>query len=144
MRRRLVDAALSKRTFSFGLGNVLRNPALFLRGPRIMEAPMKPLLLASLLALTSAAAFAQTAASSAEPKPNTPAVVTSTTPAPAAPAAGSNSFTMAQAQSRIEAAGHSGVSGLTKDKDGVWRGTASKGGTSSDVSLDYQGNVLPK
>jgi hypothetical protein len=51
---------------------------------------------------------------------------------------------MAQAQSRIEAAGYSGVSGLAKDKDGVWRGTASKGGASRDVSLDYQGNVLPK
>jgi hypothetical protein len=104
---------------------------------------MKPLLLAGLLTLSSAAAFAQTAAP-ANPKPATPAVATSTTPAPAAPAAGSNSFTMAQAQSRIEAAGYSGVSGLAKDKDGVWRGTASKGGTSSNVSLDYQGNVLPK
>jgi hypothetical protein len=51
---------------------------------------------------------------------------------------------MAQAQSRIEAAGYSDVSGLAKDKDGVWRGTASKGGASSDVSLDYQGNVFPK
>jgi len=105
---------------------------------------MKPLLLAGFLVLSSAAAFAQPAATSADPKPGTPAVATSTTPAPAAPAAGSNSFTMAQAQSRIEAAGYSGVSGLAKDKDGVWRGTASKGGTASDVSLDYQGNVLPK
>ena len=105
---------------------------------------MKLFVLAGFLALSSAAAFAQTAAPSAEPKPSTPAVATSTTPAPMAPAAGSNSFTMAQAQSRIEAAGYSGVSGLAKDKDGVWRGTASKGGASSDVSLDYQGNVLPK
>ena len=104
---------------------------------------MKPLLLAGLLTLSSAAAFAQTTAP-ANPKPSTPAVATSTTPAPTAPAVGSNSFTMAQAQSRIEAAGYSGVSGLAKDKDGVWRGTASKGGASSDVSLDYQGNVLPK
>jgi hypothetical protein len=105
---------------------------------------MKPLLLAGVLALTTVAAFAQTTVSPANPRPSTPAVATSTTPAPTAPAAGSNSFTMAQAKSRIEAAGYSGVSGLAKDKDGVWRGTASKGGTSSDVSLDYQGNVLPK
>jgi hypothetical protein len=51
---------------------------------------------------------------------------------------------MAQAKTRIEAAGYTGVSGLAKDKDGVWRATASKGGTSSNVALDYQGNVLPK
>lgn len=105
---------------------------------------MKSFLLAGFLALFSAVAFAQTAASSADPKPSTSAVATSTTPAPMAPAAGRNSFTMAQAQSRIEAAGYSDVSGLAKDKDGVWRGTASKGGASSDVSLDYQGNVFPK
>jgi opacity protein-like surface antigen len=105
---------------------------------------MKPLFLAGFLALSSAAAVAQTAAQSADPKPSTPAIASSTTVTPPAPAAGSNSFTMAQAQSRIEAAGYSGVSGLAKDKDGVWRGTASKGGTTSDVSLDYQGNVLPK
>jgi hypothetical protein len=105
---------------------------------------MKPLLIAGFLALSSVVAIAQTTAQPANPKPSTPAVATSTTPAPATPAAGSNSFTMAQAQSRIEAAGYSNVSGLTKDKDGVWRGKASKGGASTDVSLDYQGNVLPK
>jgi hypothetical protein len=47
-------------------------------------------------------------------------------------------------RSRIEAAGYTDVSKLDKDKDGVWRGKASKSGTSSDVSLDYQGNVSPK
>ncbi len=78
----------------------------------------------------------------ANPKPETPAVVTQSTPAPAAPAAGANSFTMEQAKSRIEAAGYSGVTGLAKDKDGVWRGTATKGGTAQSVSLDYQGNVI--
>jgi hypothetical protein len=51
---------------------------------------------------------------------------------------------MAQAKSRIEAAGYTDVSGLAKDKDGVWRALASKGGASTNVSLDYQGNVLPK
>jgi hypothetical protein len=50
---------------------------------------------------------------------------------------------MAQAKSRIEAAGYSSVTNLTQDKDGVWRGTASKGGTSANVSVDYQGNVIP-
>jgi hypothetical protein len=105
---------------------------------------MKPLLAAGILALSSTVALAQTSAPPANPKPGTPAVTTSTTPTPEAPAAGKNSFTMAQAKSRIEKAGYTGVSDLPKDKDGVWRGTASKGGTSMNVSLDYQGNVLPK
>jgi len=105
---------------------------------------MKPYLVAGLLAISSAAALAQTAAPPANPKPPTPAVTTSNTPQPPEPAAGRNSFTMAQAQSRIEAAGYSSVTGLTKDKDGVWRGTAKKGGASTDVSVDYQGNVIPK
>jgi hypothetical protein len=36
------------------------------------------------------------------------------------------------------------VSGLMKDKDGVWRGKASKGGSTTDVALDFQGNVVSK
>ena len=49
-----------------------------------------------------------------------------------------------QAKSRIEAAGFTNVSGLMKDKDGIWRGTASKGGATSNVALDFQGNVVTK
>ena len=89
-------------------------------------------------------ALAQTSAPPANAKPSTPAVTTNNTPPPADPAAGRNSFTMAQAKSRLEAAGYSGVSGLAKDKDGVWRGMASKGGSTINVSVDYQGNVIPK
>jgi hypothetical protein len=55
-----------------------------------------------------------------------------------------NSFTEAQAKSRIEKAGYSNVSGLSKDKDGIWKGKASKGATSVDVGVDYQGNVVSK
>ncbi len=55
---------------------------------------------------------------------------------------GANSFTEAQAQTRIEAAGYTNVMGLAKDKDGIWRGTATKGGTPAQVGLDYQGNVV--
>jgi len=105
---------------------------------------MKPILLAGFLALSSAAAFAQTSAPPTNPKPATPAVATSSTPAPSAPAAGSNSFTMAQAKTRIESHGYSAVSGLTKDNDGVWHATATKAGAPSSVTLDYQGNVLPQ
>jgi len=57
------------------------------------------------------------------------------------PVAGRNSFTEGQAKSKIEDAGYSNVSDLKKDDNGVWRGKASKGGSSTNVSLDFQGNV---
>ena len=58
-----------------------------------------------------------------------------------APVAGRNSFTEGQAKSKIEGAGFSNVSGLAKDDKGVWRGKANKGGSSTNVSVDFQGNV---
>src|SRR6478672_827135 len=58
-----------------------------------------------------------------------------------APVAGRNSFTEGQAKSKIEEAGYSNVSDLKKDDNGVWRGKASKGGSTSSVSVDFQGNV---
>ena len=57
------------------------------------------------------------------------------------PVAGRNSFTEGQAKSKIEGAGYTSVTDLKKDENGVWRGVASKGGSSTDVSLDFQGNV---
>src|SRR5436189_682020 len=45
-----------------------------------------------------------------------------------APVAGRNSFTEGQAKSK-------------KDDNGVWRGKASKGGSTSSVSVDFQGKV---
>ena len=102
---------------------------------------MKRVLLAAVVIAMSAPALAQTPA--ANPDPNTTAVTTPSTPRPAQPAKGANSFTEAQAKSRIEAQGFSNVSGLAKDADGVWRGKAMKGGASHDVALDYQGNVFP-
>ena|ERR1700722_8409632 len=92
--------------------------------------------------VSTAGAFAQTAAPVANPNASTPAVANPNGNNQGAPAAGSNSFTEAQAKSSIEKAGYSNVSGLTKDKDGLWRGTASKGGTDVHVALDYQGNVV--
>jgi putative membrane protein len=71
----------------------------------------------------------------------TPAVNTSDTDNPAAPVAGANSFTEDQAKSRIEEAGYSDVTGLAKDEQGIWRGKAAKDGKTSDVALDFQGNV---
>jgi hypothetical protein len=57
------------------------------------------------------------------------------------PAKGSNSFTMGEARRRIEKDGFMNVSGLAKDHDGIWRGTAQKDGKSASVWLDYKGNV---
>ena len=59
----------------------------------------------------------------------------------AAPVPGRNSFTMRQAAGRISKAGYTGVTGLKKDAQGIWRGQAQKDGNPTAVSLDYQGNV---
>jgi hypothetical protein len=61
---------------------------------------------------------------------------------PGAPAAGANSFTEGQAKARLEDRGYTGVSGLQKDANGLWRGKAMKDGKQVNVSLDYQGNVV--
>lgn len=58
-----------------------------------------------------------------------------------APVAGRNSFTEGQAKSKIEDAGYTNVSELKKDDNGVWRGKASKDGSSAAVSVDFQGNI---
>jgi hypothetical protein len=58
-----------------------------------------------------------------------------------APVAGRNSFTEGQAKSKIEDAGYTNVTELKKDDNGVWRGKASKGGSATAVSVDFQGNV---
>ena len=89
-------------------------------------------------------AAAQNAGPPANPNASTPAVAAPNANNSGAPAAGANSFTEAQAKSRIEGAGYSNVSGLVKDKDGIWRGKASKGSETVGVALDYQGNVISK
>jgi putative membrane protein len=58
-----------------------------------------------------------------------------------APQHGANSFTEAQARGHIQNAGFTRVSALTKGNDGIWRGTAHKGGRTLKVALDYKGNV---
>src|SRR6201988_562069 len=97
------------------------------------------LTVAAVAAAVSTVAIAQPANRDA----NTPAVNTPNSPPnPGAPVAGANSFTEGQAKSRIEARGFANVAGLTKDSDGVWRGTATQGGKSVKVSVDFQGNVV--
>ncbi|MBM6592624.1 hypothetical protein [Microvirga pudoricolor] len=54
---------------------------------------------------------------------------------------GANSFTEAQARSRIEAQGFSDIKDLRKDDQGIWRGTAMRNGQSTSVALDFKGTV---
>jgi hypothetical protein len=92
---------------------------------------------AGLLAATAASAQNPPAQSG----PNNNAVNSSGQNNSNAPVAGRNSFTEGQAKSKIEGAGYTNVSELKKDDNGVWRGKASKGGSSTDVSVDFEGNV---
>ncbi len=96
----------------------------------------------ALAALAPAIAVAQTTPP-ATPPTAPPAVTTpNTAPNPAAPVPGANSFTEEQAKKRIADAGFTGVSALTKDDKGVWRGSATKDGKTVQVAVDYQGNVV--
>lgn len=72
---------------------------------------------------------------------NTNQAVATTSANALQPAKGSNSFTMGEAQSRLEKNGFANVSGLKKDDNGVWRGTAQKDGAENNVWLDYKGNT---
>lgn len=101
------------------------------------------------LALTLAVGIASIAAATAQQppaNPNAPSNPAVSRPGPSAPAAapGANSFTEAQAKSRLETQGFTGVTTLVKDADGVWRGMATKGGRSLSVAVDYQGNIVEK
>lgn len=89
--------------------------------------------------VTATAAFAQ----SETPKTSqtTPAVSSSGEQNPGAPVAGKNSFTEAQAKTRIEEAGYTDVSGLKLDDQGIWRAMGSKDGKHGNVALDFQGNI---
>jgi hypothetical protein len=95
------------------------------------------ILVAGLIAATAASAQNLPAQSG----PNNNAVNSSGQNNSNAPVAGRNSFTEGQAKSKIEGAGYTNVSELKKDDNGVWRGKASKGGASANVSVDFQGNV---
>lgn len=114
------------------------------------------------LVLAASAAVAQTAPAPSAPAPAAPAPSAPTAQPPAAPSmtepsttgttpprqdanaplAGANSFTEAQAKSRIEQHGFSSISGLAKDEKGIWRGNATKDGKSVSVMLDFRGNVV--
>ena len=58
-----------------------------------------------------------------------------------APLPGANSFTEAQARTRLESMGYSSVGTLAKDAQSIWRGAATKDGKNVTVAVDYKGNV---
>ena len=90
-------------------------------------------------------AIAQNTTPATNPDASTPAVANRHANNPRAPAAGANSFTEAQAKSRIQAADYSNIFHLVKEKYGIWRGKAFKQDrTLVDVALDYQGNIVSK
>ncbi len=62
----------------------------------------------------------------------------------ATPANGRNSFTRNQAQGRIAKAGFSNIGKLAKTDDGIWQGSAMKGGKPVTVMLDYKGDVTAR
>jgi len=95
----------------------------------------------SIIVADTAAVLVATGAA-AQTTSHNPAIKDSS-PAQAGKAAeGRNSFTEDQARSRLTKAGYTGVGALTKDTNGVWRGTATKGGAHVQVGLDYKGNVV--
>ena len=56
-------------------------------------------------------------------------------------AAKGNLFTEKQARTHLLRLGYAEVSGLTKDENGVWHGTASKDGQQRNVAVDVKGGV---
>jgi len=100
-------------------------------------------LIGAALAFVAAGAMAQTPPPAGN-GPQNSAVNTTASPARQAtqPVKGHNSFTMGEARKRIEKQGFTNVTGLAKDKDGIWRGQAMQNGQQVAVALDYEGNVV--
>jgi hypothetical protein len=93
----------------------------------------------ALIAIGTGSAFAQPATTNSTSPPAVAASGANNTTA--APVAGANSFTMGQAQKRIEDQGYTQVTGLAQDAQSIWRGHAMKDSKAMNVALDYQGNV---
>lgn len=108
------------------------------------------ILVASMAAAFATAAVAQTTQTTTHTSgqhtstSHNPAIKDSDPARTATGADGANSFTEDQARSRLGDAGYTNVTKLAKDKKGVWRGTATKGGASVQVGLDYKGNVVTR
>lgn len=57
----------------------------------------------------------------------------------ARPAMKGNLFSEKQAREHLSRLGYTGISNLSKDENGVWRGTASKDGKQQQVAVDVKG-----
>jgi len=109
-----------------------------------MENTMKHIVPAVILGLVIAgAAAAQTAPTTTSPSPPAVATERGDSNTTAAPVAGKNSFTEAQARTRLQTHGYRAVSALQQDDKSIWRGTAKKHGKMVEVAVDYQGNIVP-
>lgn len=97
--------------------------------------------IAGMAMLISGACFAQNSDGNAAASGNDNQAVATTSANAAQPAHGANSFTKAQARTRMEKDGYQDITGLQKDKNGVWRASAQKDGKQTSVWLDYKGNV---
>lgn len=113
---------------------------------------MRRILMAGLvLPLLAAPAFSQSTTPPPASQPGTampaaprtgqtmPTTTTPTTATGLAP--GANSFTENQARTRLMEHGYTAVSELKRDKDGVWRGMATKDAKSVAVGVDYKGDI---
>ena len=101
---------------------------------------LKSLVAAAALSLIAGGAFAQAPATNG-PQNRPVNTNDSVNRQSSMPVKGANSFTEGEAKSRIEKMGFTNVSGLKKDDNGVWRGTAQHDGSPVQVWLDYKGNV---
>lgn len=101
---------------------------------------MKPYLVIAAAGLIASGAAAQGAQSGSR----NPAIKDSKVHKVATPARGHSSFTADQAKGRIEKAGYTNVTGLTKNDAGAWQGTATKNGKNVNVTLDYKGNIAAR
>lgn len=100
----------------------------------------------SIALLASSSSFAQAPAVTHDPPRNAAPGTTAPMTKPLPPVSGklvpgANSFTEAQARTRITDAGYSNVRSLALDSNGIWRATATRAGQNVNVGVDYKGNV---
>lgn len=101
---------------------------------------MRFLLFGSAVALGLAAVSIAATAQSADSRNNS-AIKSPHTVNAGGPRRGANSFTQGEARGHVEHSGFTNVSTLAKDHNGIWRGTAMKGGHRVSVAVDFKGNV---
>jgi protein CpxP len=56
----------------------------------------------------------------------------------------SNSYTQAQVEERLRAAGFTAIRDVRKDDDGIWRGSAELNGQAVEFGVDYRGSIAAR